>query len=162
VPSEPIQASSMDETLSLQATKPASIEDPSIPSADATVASSQASTSSQANKPQPNFPHGSRMVRRQETVYTGGPPNWSPYPISSANLLTTPPRQSETGFYSSQKDKSSAPSASRFRENVFFLVIGAATIYAADVVYEYFRTGGEDGRGPEGFTAFEMDRRRCQ
>lgn len=35
----------------------------------------------------------------------------------------------------------------------------AATCYAIGVVTEYFRTGGQDGRGIDGFTAFESERR---
>ncbi|KAL4869381.1 hypothetical protein BDV12DRAFT_84264 [Aspergillus spectabilis] len=35
----------------------------------------------------------------------------------------------------------------------------AGTCYALSVVGEYFRTGGEDGRGFDGFTTFESDRR---
>lgn len=35
----------------------------------------------------------------------------------------------------------------------------AATCYAIGVVTEYFRTGGPDGRGMDGFTAFESERR---
>lgn len=41
-------------------------------------------------------------------------------------------------------------------------VATAATCYAIGVVVEYFRTGGEDGRGPEGFTEFEAERRRMR
>jgi len=36
----------------------------------------------------------------------------------------------------------------------------AATCYAIGVVTEFFRTGGEDGTGVDGFTAFESERRR--
>lgn len=35
----------------------------------------------------------------------------------------------------------------------------AATCYAIGVVTEFFRTGGQDGHGIDGFTAFESDRR---
>ncbi|KAK6811348.1 hypothetical protein RU639_012798 [Aspergillus parasiticus] len=35
----------------------------------------------------------------------------------------------------------------------------AATCYALGVVSEYFRTGGQDGRGIDGFTEFESERR---
>ncbi|KAJ5748029.1 uncharacterized protein N7511_009725 [Penicillium nucicola] len=37
--------------------------------------------------------------------------------------------------------------------------ITAATCYAIGVVTEFFRTGGKDGRGIDGFTTFESDRR---
>lgn len=36
----------------------------------------------------------------------------------------------------------------------------AASCYAIGVVTEYFRTGGQDGRGIDGFTAFESERRQ--
>lgn len=36
----------------------------------------------------------------------------------------------------------------------------AGTCYAIGVVTEYFRTGGEDGRGIDAFTVFESERRR--
>ncbi|KAI9933455.1 hypothetical protein MW887_007928 [Aspergillus wentii] len=39
-------------------------------------------------------------------------------------------------------------------------VMTAATCYAIGVVVEYFRTGGKDGRGIDGFTEFESERRR--
>jgi len=35
----------------------------------------------------------------------------------------------------------------------------AATCYAIGVVVEFFRTGGQEGRGVDGFTVFESDRR---
>lgn len=38
-------------------------------------------------------------------------------------------------------------------------MVTAASCYAIGVVTEYFRTGGTDGRGPEGFTPFEVERR---
>jgi hypothetical protein len=38
--------------------------------------------------------------------------------------------------------------------------ITVATCYAIGVVTEFFRTGGKDGRGIDGFTVFESDRRR--
>lgn len=34
-----------------------------------------------------------------------------------------------------------------------------ATCYAIGVMTEFFRTGGNDGRGIDGFTVFESDRR---
>lgn len=38
--------------------------------------------------------------------------------------------------------------------------VTAATCYAIGVMTEFFRTGGNDGRGIDGFTVFESDRRR--
>lgn len=37
--------------------------------------------------------------------------------------------------------------------------ITAGSCYAIGVVTEYFRTGGQDGYGVDGFTAFESERR---
>ncbi|KAJ5309106.1 hypothetical protein PENANT_c020G08570 [Penicillium antarcticum] len=45
------------------------------------------------------------------------------------------------------------------RRMLFAGTITAATCYAIGVVTEFFRTGGKDGRGIDGFTAFESDRR---
>lgn len=36
----------------------------------------------------------------------------------------------------------------------------ASTCYAIGVIVEFFRTGGKDGRGIDGLTVFESDRRR--
>lgn len=111
------------------------------PAEDSTASSNNTFT------PSPN-----RVVSRQETVFTGGPPNWSPYPPSSASNLSTP----ETELPSHHK--SSFRKA--FRRMVFAGTATAGTCYAFGAVTEYFRTGGKDGRGIDGFTVFESDRRR--
>ncbi|KAJ6082299.1 hypothetical protein N7499_007173 [Penicillium canescens] len=46
------------------------------------------------------------------------------------------------------------------RRMLFGATITVATCYAIGVVTEFFRTGGKDGRGIDGFTVFESDRRR--
>ena len=90
-----------------------------------------------------------RKVQRQETVYTGGPPNWSPYP--------------PTNDQSAAEADNPPPKESTFRKALrrMFLAGGvtAATCYAIGVVSEYFRTGGQDGHGIDGFTEFESERR---
>ncbi|KAL2012896.1 hypothetical protein VTN00DRAFT_421 [Thermoascus crustaceus] len=91
-----------------------------------------------------------KMVRRQETIYTGGPPNWSPYP-------TPPPSEPNSEAGAPPKEESFIHRTSR--RVLLAGVATAATCYAIGVVIEYFRTGGEDGRGPEGFTPFESERR---
>ncbi|PYH97431.1 serine-threonine rich protein [Aspergillus ellipticus CBS 707.79] len=45
------------------------------------------------------------------------------------------------------------------RKMLFGGAVTAGTCYAIGVVTEYFRTGGQDGRGIDGFTEFESDRR---
>ncbi|KAK2760218.1 hypothetical protein FQN54_002285 [Arachnomyces sp. PD_36] len=95
----------------------------------------------------------SHKVHRQETVFTGGPPNWSPYPPS-------PPIQPNTGtdHPSSSSPGGDGPKKESFlhktsRRVILTGVATAGTCYALGVVSEYFRTGGQDGKGPEGFTA---------
>ncbi|RAH71989.1 uncharacterized protein BO66DRAFT_318919 [Aspergillus aculeatinus CBS 121060] len=63
---------------------------------------------------------------------------------------------SETGEKASQGSKS----AKFLRRMLLGGVATAGTCYALGVVTEYFRTGGEDGRGIDAFTAFESERRR--
>ncbi|RJE27373.1 conserved serine-threonine rich protein [Aspergillus sclerotialis] len=93
-----------------------------------------------------------RKVQRQETVYTGGPPNWSPYP---------PPTHDQSA---AEADNPAPKKVATFRKALrrMFLTGGAtaATCYAIGVVSEYFRTGGQDGHGIDGFTEFESERRR--
>ncbi|KAJ6104320.1 hypothetical protein N7523_010640, partial [Penicillium sp. IBT 18751x] len=47
-----------------------------------------------------------------------------------------------------------------FRRVLFASTVTAASCYAIGVVTEFFRTGGEDGKGIDAFTVFESDRRR--
>ncbi|PYI31096.1 hypothetical protein BP00DRAFT_415889 [Aspergillus indologenus CBS 114.80] len=61
----------------------------------------------------------------------------------------------ETGEKASQGSKS----ARILRRMLLGGVATAGTCYALCVVTEYFRTGGEDGRGIDAFTAFESERR---
>ncbi|RAH51038.1 uncharacterized protein BO95DRAFT_458391 [Aspergillus brunneoviolaceus CBS 621.78] len=63
---------------------------------------------------------------------------------------------SGTGEKASQGSKS----AKFLRRMLLGGVATAGTCYALGVVTEYFRTGGEDGRGIDAFTAFESERRR--
>ncbi|KAJ5156787.1 hypothetical protein N7492_009590 [Penicillium capsulatum] len=55
---------------------------------------------------------------------------------------------------------SPAEANSLFRKMMVAGIATAASCYAIGVVIEYFRTGGQDGRGIDGFTAFESDRRQ--
>ncbi|GAD94951.1 conserved serine-threonine rich protein [Paecilomyces variotii No. 5] len=92
-----------------------------------------------------------RMVHRQETVFSGGPPNWSPYP---------PPPPVEPTAEDRRKAKEESFMRKTSRRILLTGTATAAVCYAIGVVGEYFRTGGSDGRGPEGFTEFEAERRR--
>ncbi|KAL1847602.1 hypothetical protein Plec18170_008499 [Paecilomyces lecythidis] len=105
--------------------------------------SKSSSTSASSSSP--------RMVHRQETVFSGGPPNWSPYP---------PPPPVEPTAEDRRKAKEESFLRKTSRRVLLTGTATAAICYAIGVVSEYFRTGGSDGRGPEGFTEFEAERRR--
>ncbi|EED18292.1 conserved serine-threonine rich protein [Talaromyces stipitatus ATCC 10500] len=102
-------------------------------------------------------PSKSRLVHRQEIVFTGGPPNWSPYEPPSSNPVagTIEPQPTETSTRSPFSRLGRG-----LRRIVLSGVATAGTFYAIGVVCEYFVTGGQDGLGPEGFTEFEAERRR--
>ncbi|RAL13680.1 uncharacterized protein BO97DRAFT_404813 [Aspergillus homomorphus CBS 101889] len=75
---------------------------------------------------------------------------------SNTVLAQTQNAKASRGEHASQERKS----ARILRRMLLGGVATAGTCYAVGVVTEYFRTGGEDGRGVDGFTAFESDRRR--
>lgn len=110
-------------------------------------------SSKDTEKEAPSTNQAPRIVRRQEVVYTGGPPNWSPWPPSPA-----PPDEAITEPQPSQQNEG------RFRRAVRRMLLAgtatAATCYAVGAVCEFFRTGGEDGRGFDAFTEFESERRQ--
>ncbi|KAJ5617563.1 hypothetical protein N7537_002677 [Penicillium hordei] len=64
----------------------------------------------------------------------------------------------------SPEPKPTTKSESSFRKTGRRMLIAAtataSTCYAIGVMTEFFRTGGNDGRGIDGFTVFESDRRR--
>ncbi|CAI7580885.1 unnamed protein product [Penicillium viridicatum] len=72
-----------------------------------------------------------------------------------------PPLATES---SSPEPEPTTKSESSFRKTGRRMLIAgtatAATCYAIGVMTEFFRTGGSDGRGIDGFTVFESDRRR--
>lgn len=72
----------------------------------------------------------------------------SPGLSSGPTETEAPPRKEESGVRKT------------LYRMVFTGTATAATCYAIGVVTEYFRTGGQDGRGIDGFTTFESDRRR--
>jgi hypothetical protein len=103
----------------------------------------------------------SRVVTRQETVFTGGPPNWSPWPPTSSAAKN----EAEISTLSQSRSSSSSSSSTSTSHTALrrMLLAGTATAascYALAVVTEFFRTGGADGRGFDAFTAFESERRR--
>ncbi|KAJ5807065.1 hypothetical protein N7474_010657 [Penicillium riverlandense] len=101
----------------------------------------------------------SRVVTRQETVFTGGPPNWSPWPPTSAAAKN----EAELGTLSQSRSSSSSSTSASHTALRRMLLAGTATAascYALGVVTEFFRTGGAEGRGIDAFTAFESERRR--
>ncbi|KUL88171.1 hypothetical protein ZTR_04080 [Talaromyces verruculosus] len=108
---------------------------------------------------QPTDRSKSRIVQRQETVFTGGPPNWSPYQSPSS-----PSSATEELEYTQTEPSTKTSTATKLRKGIRRIVLSgvatAGTFYAIGVVCEYFLTGGQDGLGPEGFTEFEAERRR--
>lgn len=101
----------------------------------------------------------SRIVQRQETVFTGGPPNWSPYNSPSSSSIATEELECPQ-TESSNKSSTASKLGKGLRRIVLSGVATAGTFYAIGVVCEYFVTGGQDGLGPEGFSEFEAERRR--
>ncbi|KAJ6180373.1 hypothetical protein N7519_010834 [Penicillium mononematosum] len=74
---------------------------------------------------------------------------------------TEPP--SATGSSRSEREPTTKPDSSFRKVGRRMLIAGtatASTCYAIGVIVEFFRTGGNDGRGIDGFTVFESDRRR--
>jgi hypothetical protein len=74
---------------------------------------------------------------------------------------TEPP--SATGSSRSEREPTTKPDSSFRKLGRRMLIAGtatASTCYAIGVIVEFFRTGGNDGRGIDGFTVFESDRRR--
>ncbi|KAJ5788026.1 hypothetical protein N7457_003016 [Penicillium paradoxum] len=83
------------------------------------------------------------------SVYPGGPnpPTTEPPTPGPFNLEPEVTQNSESTFRKAG------------RRMLLAGTITAATCYAIGVVTEFFRTGGQDGRGTDGLTAFEADRR---
>ncbi|KAJ9492770.1 hypothetical protein VN97_g439 [Penicillium thymicola] len=89
--------------------------------------------------------------------------------MNSAATYAGAPRQSTSEPPSATEPYSPDPGPTTKSESSFrktgrrMLIAGtatAATCYAIGVMTEFFRTGGSDGRGIDGFTVFESDRRR--
>ncbi|KAI1938934.1 hypothetical protein LOZ66_003011 [Ophidiomyces ophidiicola] len=104
----------------------------------------------------PHPPETPITVRRQETHYTGGPPNWFPYqPGVESQPSPSPPSASPPPHESSASGEKRGIWSSLWKTLRRMLLTGAAaggSCYALGVVAEYFRTGGQDGLGPRGFT----------
>ncbi|KAJ5708185.1 hypothetical protein N7488_007986 [Penicillium malachiteum] len=73
-----------------------------------------------------------------------------------------PPTHESNGAEDGPTKPSSSNSSIRKALNraIFACTATAASCYALGVVIEYFRTGGQDGHGIDGFTAFESERRQ--
>ncbi|KAL2810877.1 hypothetical protein BJX63DRAFT_400793 [Aspergillus granulosus] len=92
--------------------------------------------------------------------------------VKSMNLgsIDTAPEQTATDVFTgdlhphasepqSQEEKPRSRTGSILRRMVISGAATAGTCYAIGVVVEYFRTGGDDGWGVDGFTVFESERR---
>ncbi|PYH34934.1 uncharacterized protein BO87DRAFT_415660 [Aspergillus neoniger CBS 115656] len=99
-------------------------------------------------------------VRSSETLKQSTSPTQIPQEHFSSQA---PDHQIEFPDETSRAKGSSSKRQSRagqaLRRMLFSGVATAGTCYAIGVVVEYFRTGGQDGRGIDAFTAFESERR---
>ncbi|PWY64068.1 hypothetical protein BO70DRAFT_208282 [Aspergillus heteromorphus CBS 117.55] len=66
---------------------------------------------------------------------------------------------SDADMSNTKRSKPESKPGKALRRMAFGGAVTAATCYAIGVVVEYFRTGGKDGRGIDGFTVFESERR---
>ncbi|KAJ5929604.1 hypothetical protein N7454_006554 [Penicillium verhagenii] len=83
-------------------------------------------------------------------------------PSSSSKPTITnqpPPASGSNGVKESTSFHSESTASKVFRRTIFTGTATAASFYAIGVVVEYFRTGGQDGYGIDGFTVFESERR---
>lgn len=92
----------------------------------------------------------------------------APDPVAHGEEATSTERTQSSSESSSQNqgepatEKTMLSAIPQALRRIFLTGAGmAGTFYAIGVVCEYFRTGGRDGLGPEGYlTAFEMDRKK--
>src|SRR5699024_4272714 len=80
-----------------------------------------------------------------------------PTSASSPRLSQKPPGEPTETHASPGKNGSTFGNG--IRRMAFAGTATAATCYAIGAVGGYFRTGGQDGRGIDGFTEFESERR---
>lgn len=110
-----------------------------------------AAVNSVENDAQGQTPQPTRTARWQPTIQADGYPAWPQYP---------PPLHYEPEPVRDEPPKERPGFRQVVRRMLLAGVITAASCYAFGVVSEYFRTGGQDGRGIDGFTEFESERRR--
>ncbi|KAJ5734309.1 hypothetical protein N7493_003095 [Penicillium malachiteum] len=82
---------------------------------------------------------------------------------SRSPFTNQPPPTHESSGAGDEPTKSSSSNSSirkALNRAIFACTATAASCYALGVVIEYFRTGGQDGHGIDGFTAFESERRQ--
>ena len=79
-------------------------------------------------------------------------------PSASSPRLSQKPSSGPTETHAPSR-KNGSTFGNAIRRMAFAGTATAATCYAIGVVGEYFRTGGQDGRGIDGFTEFESERR---
>ncbi|KAJ5128572.1 hypothetical protein N7526_006738 [Penicillium atrosanguineum] len=85
------------------------------------------------------------------------PTSHSTFQVPSDHPLIGPSPPGSSSPNSKPKPRSKPGIFSRV---LFLGTVTAASCYAIGVVTEFFRTGGVDGKGVDGFTVFESDRRR--
>jgi hypothetical protein len=98
-------------------------------------------------------------IDQVEAAKPESPASSSPGPASASQPSAAPPNSSSSSTGSSQTEGKEKGSQSRGRKAARRMFLGATmtagTCYALGVVAEYFRTGGQDGLGPRGFTGLE-------
>ncbi|KAJ5935582.1 hypothetical protein N7466_005129 [Penicillium verhagenii] len=92
---------------------------------------------------------------RHDSYQTGAPSS------SSKPSFTNqpPPASGSNGIRDHTSFHSESTASKMLRRTIFTGTATAASFYAIGVVVEYFRTGGQDGYGIDGFTVFESERR---
>ncbi|KAL5355906.1 hypothetical protein BJX96DRAFT_142036 [Aspergillus floccosus] len=92
------------------------------------------------------------------TEKTGEPPSEGATPPNMSSASQAP--SSDENSTKSESTKNESKFGKTVRRMFISGAATAGTCYAIGVVGEYFRTGGQDGRGIDGFTEFESERRQ--
>ncbi|KAK2739580.1 hypothetical protein FQN57_006542 [Myotisia sp. PD_48] len=100
----------------------------------------------------PTTPSDETVVRKQESSYKAEPRSFAERQEAENETLHKSPNSSWKARTNTEPQPMLRSVARRV---VLAGVITGSTCYAIGVVVEYFRTGGQDGLGPQGFTGLE-------
>ncbi|KAJ6017967.1 hypothetical protein N7451_001346 [Penicillium sp. IBT 35674x] len=112
-------------------------------------------TSQAATKHDPALQVDTAQFLRHDSDPTGASASSS----SPSFTNQPPPSPGSSGVEEPVSSHPESISHKIFRRVILTSTATAASCYAIGVVVEYFRTGGQDGYGIDGFTAFESERR---